>query len=218
MGRLTFDVPGDRAPVWSPDGHRIAFDSFTDDLHFHIWVIDADGGTPRQLTTQAGNQSMPTWSHDGKWIYFSGDQGSGRDIWRVPASGGIPQRLTHGARGPFACESTDGTTLLFQLKDGDSPLMAMPLTGGATRQLVACVQNGAFGVGPQVVYYVPCDPSPNPSVHVLDLETGRDRRLGTLDGITERPMGLSVSPDGRTIVYPRATAGNADLMLIENFR
>jgi WD40 repeat protein len=96
--------------------------------------------------------------------------------------------------------------------------MAMPLTGGATRQLVACVQNGAFGVGPQGVYYVPCDPSPNPSVHVLDLETGRDRRLGTLDGITERPMGLSVSPDGRTIVYPRATAGNADLMLIENFR
>src|SRR4029453_705227 len=147
---------------WAPDGRRIAFASFTDDLHFHIWVIDPDGGTPRQPTTQAGNQSMPTWSHDGKWIYFSGDQGSGRDIWRVPASGGIPQRLTHGARGPFACESTEGTPLLFQLKGGDSPLMAMPLPGGATRQLVACVQNGAFGVGPQGVYYVPCNLNPDP--------------------------------------------------------
>jgi eukaryotic-like serine/threonine-protein kinase len=203
---------------WAPDGRRIAFDSFTDDLHFHIWVIDADGGTPRQLTTQAGNQSMPTWSHDGKWIYFSGDQGSGRDIWRVPASGGIPQRLTHGARGPFACESTDGTTLLFQLKDGDSPLMAMPLTGGATRQLVACVQNGVFGVGPQGVYYVPCNLNPDSPIHVLDLETGRDRRLGTLESPRRRPNGLSVSRDGKTIVYSKVTTQGADLMLIENFR
>ena len=68
------------------------------------------------------------------------------------------------------------------------------------------------------MYYVACDPSPNPAVHVLDLQTGRDRRLGTLDGIAERPVGLSVSPDGRTIVYPKVTTQNADLMLIENFR
>lgn len=34
----------------------------------------------------------------------------------------------------------------------------------------------------------------------------------------DRPLGLAVAPDGRTIVYPRATNQNADLMLIENFR
>ena len=31
-------------------------------------------------------------------------------------------------------------------------------------------------------------------------------------------MGLAVSPDGRTILYPRITNQNTDLMLIENFR
>jgi len=206
------------SPFWSPDGRQIAFDSLTDDFHFHIWMIDADGGSPRRLTSQAGDQNAPTWSHDGQWIYFSGDQGTGRDIWRVPASGGTPQRLTHGGSGPFGCETADGKSLLFQPKDADSALMAMPLSGGEARQLVACVRNSAFGVGPQGVYYVPCDLSADPPLHILDLETGRDRRLGTLEKMMERPLGLSVSPDGRTIVYPRQILNNADLMLIENFR
>jgi eukaryotic-like serine/threonine-protein kinase len=206
-------------PNWSPDGRQIAFDSYTDDLHYHIWLIDADGGTPRRLTTQAGDENVPVWSHDGRWIYFSGDQGTGRDIWRVPPSGGVPERLTRGASGHFACESPDGKYLLFQLKNAESPLMAMELPTGVPRQLVACVRNGGFGVGAEGVYYVPCDSTANPPIHVMDLETGRDRRLGTLDGVVERVLGLSMSPDdGRTILYTKIGQTSADLMLIENFR
>ena len=64
-------------------------------------------------------------------------------------------------------------------------LMAMALTGGGARQLVACVKNSAFGTSPQGVYYVPCDPSADPPVHVLNLETGRDLRLGTLEKLAK---------------------------------
>jgi hypothetical protein len=117
---------------------------------------------------------------------------------------------------PSRARPTDGNTLLFQPKDADSHLMAMPLPGGPVRQLVPCVKDSAFGVGRLGAYYVPCDLSPNPSVHVLDLETNRDSRLGTLDGVTWRALGLSVSPDGRTIVHPRVMPLNADLMMIEN--
>jgi WD40 repeat protein len=161
-------------------------------LHYHIWIIDADGGTPRRLTTQGGDEVVPTWSQDGRWIYFSGDQGTGRDIWRVSPSGGSPERLTRGASGPFACESADGKQLLFQPKDADSPLMAMTLPHGGS--------------------------SADAPVHVLDLESGRDRRLGTIEGLTYRPLGLAVSPDGNTILYPRQVHLSSDLMLIENFR
>jgi eukaryotic-like serine/threonine-protein kinase len=209
---------GPASPSWSPDGRRIAFDSLGYDNHFHIWLIDADGGTPRRITTQTDNEHTPMWSRDGRWVYFSSQEGTTRDIWRVPASGGTPERLTHGGSGPFACESADGKSLLFQTHDGDSPLMVMALAGGPARQLVACVKNSAFGVGLEGVYYVPCDASADPPVHVLDLKTGRDRRFGTLDKLNYRPLGLSVSPDGRTIVYPRLTYRNSDLMLIENFR
>jgi hypothetical protein len=111
-----------------------------------------------------------------------------------------------------------GQQLLFQPKDADSPLMSMALTGGEARQLVPCVWWSAFGAGPQGVYYVPCDSSAHPPIHVMNPETGRDRRLGTLENLMKRPLGLSVSPDGRTIVYPRLMNQNDDLMLIENFR
>lgn len=209
------------SPSWAPDGQRIAFDAQADDPkdpHIHLWMIDADGGAPRRLTPEAGDQVVPTWSHDGQWIYYSWWQGDTRDIWRRPANGGAPQRLTHGAAGAFACESADGKSLLFQPKDADSPLMTMTLAGGQARQLIECVKNSAFGVGLRGVYYVPCDLSPDPPLYVLDPKTGRNTRLGRLDGLMERPLGLSVSPDGNTILYPRQVLLRADLMLIENFR
>src|SRR4051812_43363412 len=80
--------------------------------------------------------------------------------------------------------------LLFQPKDADSPLMTMPLPSGQAGQLIACVKNSAFGVGPRGVYYVPCDQSPDPLVYLLDPKTGQNARLGTLDGLFERPLGL----------------------------
>jgi hypothetical protein len=122
---------------------------------------------------------------------------------------------------------------LFQSKDADSPLMAMALPEGGARQLVACVKNSALWLWPARCLLRACDPraahtpefdwrvnrqSPDPPVHVLDLKSGSDRRLGTLEGLAWRPLGLAVSADGRTILYPRQVHINADLMLIENFR
>jgi hypothetical protein len=71
---------------------------------------------------------------------------------------------------------------------------------------------------PSWLYYVPCEPSPDAAVHVMDPDTGRDRRLGALENLMSRPLDLSVSPDGNTIVYPKRVQTGADVMLIENFR
>ena len=76
------------APAWSPDGRRIAFESQGDDGSWHIWTVDIQSGLQQQITADHGDQNMPTWSHDGDYIYFSWRQGHTpdvweRDIWRV---------------------------------------------------------------------------------------------------------------------------------------
>jgi dipeptidyl aminopeptidase/acylaminoacyl peptidase len=44
---------------------------FTDDGYRHLFVIPADGGTPRQITDGTWNHSGGSFSPDGKWLVFS---------------------------------------------------------------------------------------------------------------------------------------------------
>jgi Tol biopolymer transport system component len=208
------------APHWSPDGRRIAFDSEDNEGKWHIWTIDVEGGPPQQITKDPGNQNVPTWSRDGRSIYFVAERGMGADLWRIPAGGGTAVRVTRDGSGLLGIESADGKSLVYQPRDVESPLLALPLTGGPTRQLVKCAKPTAFSVASPSLYYVECGSDPNPAVHVMDPSTGRDRLLGRLERFSSSyyPMGLSVSPDGTTILYNKVVNDGADLMLIENFR
>jgi Tol biopolymer transport system component len=210
--------PGPRKgwPRWSPDGRRIAFESTRDEGGSDIWAIAADGGAPQRLTSDPGEENFPTWSRDGRWIYFSSDRGGGRDIWRVPGVGGPIQRVTHDGSGLFAYESPDGRSILYQTAVGDSPLVLRPLTGGAPRELARCARAEAFTVGRVAVYYSPCSDSPEAAVHRLDPAAGRDTKVARVSA-PFLVSDLAVAPDERTILVHRYTEG-ADLMLIENFR
>jgi Tol biopolymer transport system component/DNA-binding winged helix-turn-helix (wHTH) protein len=203
-------------PRWSPDGHQIAFESTREDGASDIMVIDADGGAPRRLTSDQGDENCPTWSRDGRWIYFSSDRGGGRDIWRVPAVGGPVERVTHGGSGRFAYEAPDGRSILYQTAAGDSSLVVQPLTGGAPRPLARCIRAEAFAVGAAGIYYSPCSDGADAAVHRLDFATGRDTPIAHVSA-PFLVSDLAVAPDGRTILVHRYTEA-ADLMLIENFR
>ena len=206
------------SPRWAPDGHSIVFDSTPKDGQSHLWTIDSDGGAPRQITRSAGNHTMPSWSSDGRWIYFSTERENGRNIWRVNARDGAEQQITQTGSGSYSTESADGNNLLYQSKDdANSPLMAMPLNGGPARQLVDCVRWANFGSSPRGIHYVACGEGSDPRVHLLDPRSGRDRVLGRLEKPGGTP-GLAVSADGTTIFYTRLSGATANLMLVENFR
>jgi eukaryotic-like serine/threonine-protein kinase len=230
--------PGNRqtAPAWSPDGRLIAFESSGADGHSDIWVIESNGGTPRRVTTDPAEENAPSWSRDGKRIYFLSDRGGrdifgGHDTWQVSVDGGPAARVTDGGSNLLAFESADGKTLIYQTL-GDSPLMAVPVGGGAARELVPCAKTLSFTVGAAGVYYSPCgnrrDRAPNSGllqtwqpradipIQLLDVSTGRVRVVATVKEPFE-PTRLAVSPDGKTILVHR-NMSTSDLMLIENFR
>ena len=85
--RLTDHLTGDRHPVWSPDGQRIAVDSFRDGA---IYVIDADGKNRTRLT----EGWYPSWSPDGQRIAFASDRDGYYDIYVMDADGKNQTQLT----------------------------------------------------------------------------------------------------------------------------
>ena len=70
---------------------------------------------------------MPTWSHDGRFVYFSSQRAGSETIWRVPVAGGPEEQVTHTGGGRCE-EAADGQTLFFlRATFGNSPLLAVSL-------------------------------------------------------------------------------------------
>jgi len=75
-------------PQISPDGKQILYGVSWNDMAANrscrnLWLCDADGSNPRQLTRFAKSVSNARWSSDGKSIFFL----QGGQLWKAPLSG-----------------------------------------------------------------------------------------------------------------------------------
>jgi TolB protein len=85
---------GDNAPAPSPDGSKIAFMSAERGAkNWEIWVMNADGSNPQQLTNNGSNDGLPAWSPDGQSIAFVSDQGGQWAVWVMNADGSNQRKL-----------------------------------------------------------------------------------------------------------------------------
>jgi dipeptidyl aminopeptidase/acylaminoacyl peptidase len=106
LARLPYDAKRDEAPRNDAD----------------VFVVSIDGGTPRRLTTQTGNERSLAWSPDGRSLAFisSPTRTASARLWLVSADGGKPTNLL----GDWTYEPDDFTWL----PDGD--LMVSANIGG----------------------------------------------------------------------------------------
>src|SRR4029453_6221966 len=78
-------------PRWSPDSKFIVCDSRPDGQP-DIYVFPAEGGPFRRITSEAAEDVVPSWSRDGKWIYFASMRGGSWQGWKSPGEGGGAQQ------------------------------------------------------------------------------------------------------------------------------
>jgi Tol biopolymer transport system component len=84
----------DDFPAVAPGGERVAFASNRTGEN-EIWVADADGANPQQVTFHRGPVVMsPSWSPDGKRLAFSSEVGGNRDIYVIRPDGSQSTRIT----------------------------------------------------------------------------------------------------------------------------
>ncbi len=62
-----------------------------------IWLVPKSGGLATQLTHSPGEESWPRFSPDGQTIGYTASYHGNLDIYTIPVTGGIPERVTYGS-------------------------------------------------------------------------------------------------------------------------
>jgi len=156
---------------WSPDGSKLVYQEMTSGDP--LIVADRSGGNAKRIMIDKPgvHGHFPTWSPDGRWIYYVRGMVNPyeMDLWRLPATGGEPERLTRYNGAVTYPALLDDRTLLYVAvaEDGSGPWLywmdleqriphranlgveqyrSIAASGAGIRKLVATVANPSGGL------------------------------------------------------------------------
>jgi WD40 repeat protein len=206
-------------PTFSRDGTKFLFlqaaDPILSSAGLRLVVANADGSDVRTITPGVDGLDWVDWSPDGTRIAFlSRELGRGRiNIVNVDGTGLHPLDVGRPVN-QLSWLPPDGPEIVFrgeQQIDHDPPvgIFAVRPDGSglrpvSTRQPHDRNDFNDVAVSPdgRLVAYRAAGPDEPFSVHLIDLQTGKDRVLPSAPGSTGEG-GPGFSPDGRSIVYLR---------------
>jgi tricorn protease-like protein len=136
-----------------------------------LWTVGRQGGNATRLTSGAGIEDHPVFSPDGETIAFTGEYDGNVDVYTMPATGGVPRRITNhpGADYPVGWtpdgkrillrsnrQSFSRYTQLFTITPGQGLPTALPLpmafsgsySPDGQRMVYAPLDGGQFGRTP----------------------------------------------------------------------
>jgi len=197
---------------WSPDGATLSYSS-----QQRLWVVPANGGTPRPLTA-GGGANESAWSRDGRYIYFDSLLEGTLALWRVSSRDGEPRRMTHGTgyeSEPSVCK--DGSRLAYSTGNPGSGAVLIDLgTGEQTTigRMRSMLQASMSPDGSRMVFVSKrWDRRGELAEQLLDggVPSGPPRRLTDQGGNASHPF---YSPNGRWIAYYIIDEGERDIWII----
>ncbi len=214
-----------RYPKISPDGKQIVF-SYKGD----IYIVSAEGGEARQLTTHPAYESHPVWSPDGKQIAFTSDRFGNFDIFVMSARGGEARRVTtNSAREIPYTFTPDGKEIVYsaQLQDPAqsalfpkgalTELYAVSVDGGRSRQVLATpAEEICFSNSGDMFLYQDCKGGENEwrkhhtssitsDIYRYDVKSGKHTPLISRAGEDRSPV---LSPDQQTVYFLSERGGS----------
>jgi Tol biopolymer transport system component/DNA-binding winged helix-turn-helix (wHTH) protein len=129
----------DGTPQYSPDGRQIAFASMRSGEAIDVWIANADGSAPKQLTRGPGPfQGGPAWSPDGRRIALESQAADGHaHVWTIANDGSAPRQITKDPGDQMAPSwSRDGSWLYYSWARGsERDIWRVRTSGGAPERV-----------------------------------------------------------------------------------
>jgi dipeptidyl aminopeptidase/acylaminoacyl peptidase len=189
-------------PRWSPDGKLIVFDC-RPGTRSQIYVMDSDARNQKRLIWDGADDVTPSWSHDGRFVYYSSNRTGGYQIWKREVATGMETQITyHGGLG--ALESYDGSTLYYSQLDG-AGLWQAATAGGAEERLIDPPHSGYWGyfaVTDRGIYVLDTEYKPRPTILFY---APTSRKLTPVLPLPKSPIvqepGMAASKDGKILLF-----------------
>lgn len=178
------------APVFSPDGSRLALTLSTEPGNPDVYVKDIESGALNRITRSPAIDTEPAWAPDGSSLYFTSDRGGGPQVYRV-VPGERPKRVTfEGGYNASPTVSPDGKHLAMVHRDrGKFRIAVMNLETEALRVLTegALDESPSFAPNGSMIIYA--TQHGNEGVLAAVSVDGRvHQRLASRDALVREPV------------------------------
>ena len=167
-------------------------------------------GKPKLIPRVLPAEFEPTWSGDGKFIYFSDNEG----IWREPAAGGQPVQITrHG--GQLQRESRDGRWLYYSksLSGVWRTRLPAPITGADEEEKVINLPAEyvpVWALGTTEIFFFKSKSASEPAaIFACNIATRKIRRLTPASEVRS----IAVSPDQRELLYSQLDHTGSNILV-----
>ena len=185
------DEQNDMDAQWSPDGKSIAYVGQRTDgdlmADMNVFVVPAEGGTPRKLSNIEVGVHAPRWSPDGKRIAFVGsvDSVAIPKMWIAPAAGGPATVVSNDVTYATELEwSEDGRSLFYSgAFKGEHPVFRIDLASRKVAPLTSRLMVRQIDVHAttNTLAYTSGDDTHPGDLFITDLNGGNRRQLTNLN-------------------------------------
>jgi Tol biopolymer transport system component/DNA-binding winged helix-turn-helix (wHTH) protein len=128
---MLLEEPGrSHGVAWLADG-RVVYEVTRSD-NVDLWVADAQGAPPRQLTADQAIDASPAVTPDGRFVVFMSTRAGGATIWRTSLDGAETRQLSAAGAHYAPAVSPDGRSIVYHSADAALTwvLMRMGIDGG----------------------------------------------------------------------------------------